>query len=389
VKYVYDYNTTSYFEPDGLTRSISSIIGTALDGIFQGWGEIVLNLASPSFLGFNIDPPDPAPAYGTAAYLGQSFIPLDLDGAGGYETLAFYLRGSDLYGGFDPNTGNPTGGPDGRADALSPKFIMKFLEDSGFFNLISAPSYYDSPPPVVPAYYDPHVPPDTYLEIPEIGKGGTAIHLTGEEVAKLKIGYDFVPVRVAGLSPYVRSDRMIYHWRVNEGPYRVAYGNRIVLPPMFDGKYTIEVQAYDPDLYLDPVPAVLTFTLDRNPPAIHLEEMKVENGVFSGVLLVRDSASSEEEISVSYRMDGGRFKPTPPRSQIVEKVTPGHHTLEVRAVDGSGNVAERTFTFIASEGGKGGLSCSVGGEGSPSFLLIPLLLFLFAYLTGRKSRERL
>jgi hypothetical protein len=382
INIVYDYATATYFDTPGLTRAIAGIIGLLFNGVLQGKLEIALNTASPSFLGVAVDPADP-PAAGSAT-LGTLFVPLDLDGDSTFESLGFYLKMADLYGGFVTTTGDPIAGADGRADAISPKFIMDTLNNLGVWSFVGgAPSAQDlgGPTPVSLNYpADTHFSPDTLWDLPEINRTGSEIELTPEEVRRLGLGEDSVWLNAAGLTPYVSSRRMIFHYRVDGGVYQIGYGGKIRIPPLFDGQHTIEVQAVDPDRYLDPTPAVLRFTLDRFPPMIRFvgdldrlgEKGRVELG-----LELSDAVTPRERIRLAYALDDASFKPLDPeRPYISERVAKGEHILKIRAEDESGNLATRELRFYASA--SSGFGCSLAGSSSSWAGLLALLILISA-----------
>jgi hypothetical protein len=173
---------------------------------------------------------------------------------------------------------------------------------------------------------------------------------------------------------------MIFHYRVDGGVYQIGYGGKIRIPPLFDGQHTIEVQAVDPDRYLDPTPAVLRFTLDRFPPMIRFvgdldrlgEKGRVELG-----LELSDAVTPRERIRLTYALDDAPFKPLDPeKPYISERVAKGEHILKIRAEDEAGNLATRELRFHASA--SSGFGCSLVGSSSSWAGFLALLILISA-----------
>lgn len=359
---VYDYNTAAYFDQPGLQDAIASLVGIALSGIIQGRLQVVTNLASEDLLGFAIDPGVPnsgSLAIWNREFAGQTIEPVDLDGDTVEETLGLFVTFADLNGGFDPQ-GDPIPGSDGYADPLSPKMIMDLLTDLGLFSLGAAPPLGQTQVEV-----EAHTGPDTFWHLGDVAYGAD-VELTREQVEALGLLRGNVLLTATAWNTTGQAPQeMQYHYRIDNGPYVPSVGGFVRVPYLFDGTHTLEVAAIDAKAYLDPTPARLTFTIDREGPRIrYVGETRLlgQGGEVKLGLDVHDLVSAPEELSVQWRIDEGEWQTVRADGVIATEVTPGAHSLQIRATDPSGNVTERSLEFVAEQGGFG---CNSGTGGSP------------------------
>jgi hypothetical protein len=190
-------------------------------------------------------------------------------------------------------------------------------------------------------------------------------------------------IEYEGWHPTVPQDQLTYSWRVDGGfwtPFVPATIARI--PGLLEGTHVFEVKAKDPQGNVEYTPARIVFTVDSVAPRIRVLGDRVQSGTAHFMIDALDSQTLPEAIRVSYRVDGGEWSAYTAYKEIAVDLPPGHHTLEVRALDEAGNEGFSTLTFVVE---KGGFGCTVGGTEQPGLSLLLIILFLPALIRLRRA----
>jgi hypothetical protein len=114
-----------------------------------------------------------------------------------------------------------------------------------------------------------------------------------------------------------------------------------------DGSHTFEVRATDPATNTDPTPASRTFTIDATPPDTNITGGPAAGSTTNDNTPTFTFTSTEAGSTFQCRVDAAAFAAcTTPFTTAA--LSDGSHTVEVRAIDGAGNLdptpASRTFT---------------------------------------------
>ncbi|MBN8232186.1 OmpA family protein [Corallococcus macrosporus] len=114
-----------------------------------------------------------------------------------------------------------------------------------------------------------------------------------------------------------------------------------------DGTYTVQVRAVDTAGNVDPTPATFTWTVDTTAPDTFIRSGPAANDAPNPATF--DLDSDETGVSYACSLDDGPF--TPCSDPALFTVTPGPHTLAVRATDAAGNVdaSPATWSWSATD----------------------------------------
>ncbi|WP_304504116.1 Ig-like domain-containing protein [Corallococcus sp. EGB] len=108
-----------------------------------------------------------------------------------------------------------------------------------------------------------------------------------------------------------------------------------------DGTHTVQVRAVDAAGNVDPTPATFTWTVDTTPPDTFIRSGPVANDAPNPASF--DLDSNETGVTYACSLDDAPF--TPCSDPALFTVTPGAHTLAVRATDAAGNVDPTPATW--------------------------------------------
>jgi hypothetical protein len=130
----------------------------------------------------------------------------------------------------------------------------------------------------------------------------------------------------------------VFQGRVDGGTF-VPVTSPWVLSPLINGDHTVEVFATAPDGSDDPTPASVTFTIqtvtvDTTPPNTTITA-PVTGASVSATPTV--SFFADEPATFEIKIDAGNFTPASSPYAITNPLTPGTHTVQVRAIDLAGN----------------------------------------------------
>ncbi|MFP2898213.1 Ig-like domain-containing protein, partial [Corallococcus sp. 4LFB] len=108
-----------------------------------------------------------------------------------------------------------------------------------------------------------------------------------------------------------------------------------------DGTYTVQVRAVDAAGNVDPTPAAFTWTVDTTAPETFIRSGPIADDAPNPATF--DLDSDETGVTYACSLDDGPF--TPCSDPALFTVTPGPHTLAVRATDAAGNVDDSPATW--------------------------------------------
>ena len=116
-------------------------------------------------------------------------------------------------------------------------------------------------------------------------------------------------------------------------------------PAMSDGPHTVTVRAIDPDGYVDPSPASVSFVKESPPDTVI--DSGPQGNIYNQPTSTFTFHSTKTPATFECRLDGGAF--TPCSSPYTITYPQGTHVFEVRAVDANGvrdpTPAQRVFTY--------------------------------------------
>ena len=118
-------------------------------------------------------------------------------------------------------------------------------------------------------------------------------------------------------------------------------------PNTTDGLHTVSVRAVTPDGYVDPSPAMVSFTVDKTAPVVHITSAPASptNDTTPTITFTVDDPTAAVECQV----DGGARVPcTSPFT--TDPLPEGMHTIKVYATDPVGNVGSDSVTIGISFG---------------------------------------
>jgi len=153
-----------------------------------------------------------------------------------------------------------------------------------------------------------------------------------------------------------------------------------------DGPHTVDVRAYDQAGNRGD--ASVAFGIDTAAPTLALGTPAPGTVITAGSVIVtwsgQDATSGIDHYEV--RIDGGAVVVTDDLSQTFSGLGDGSHTVEIRALDASGNAQEATLTFRVNTN-----VLTWDGPFGPwvllSLILFPLLLLLLLFLLVRRRRR--
>ncbi len=134
---------------------------------------------------------------------------------------------------------------------------------------------------------------------------------------------------------------LTFAWRVDGGPWSdFSYATKITLFSLFEGAHTLEAKAADPAGNIS-APAALAFVVDRTPPQTRVERISRDpaTGAVRATFAGTDNLPAPNQLSFSWRVDGGAWSPFSPGTEAtLTGLTGGTHRFEVRARDAAGNI---------------------------------------------------
>lgn len=392
--YVNEIDQSSYpgrvtaIEPDDLTGSLSSLLALVLAGEYEGNLEVHLNTnpTNISFLGVVIDPvlPGSTGVNGPDAGLGG----LNSDGTGGNDYFGGYFKVADL--GPDPDGAGPLIG-DGYSDALDPQMITDLLTDAGILPEapgLDRPVGYDPFEKYRTGYSGPQkTAPETMVRmINDAGVVfvGDSLELTAAQTRAMGIGPRGGSIYLASDSIDTAPENLIVQYQVDRGLYSLPMRtNRVDLPYQFDGRHTLQIWSSDERGVIDSTPAVIKYIVDTQAPRLKwMSDAIVRADAYRRELSVRDAVSALDAIELSYRVDGGEWAALAGSQELyIDSLSDGSHTIEVLAVDESGNESILSDAIYVAEGQ--GFGCAATGASAASTAsFLGMLLLFFAGYTG-------
>ncbi|MBI2890714.1 MAG: hypothetical protein HYY13_08005 [Nitrospirae bacterium] len=187
-----------------------------------------------------------------------------------------------------------------------------------------------------------------------------------------------------------------YTWRNDEGPWEMISAEPAIhLRPQLEGEHRVEVQAVDTDHNVDPTPAVVSYVVDTQGPAIRVigPQYPSPETVELRVALA-DAVSKEDKIHAEWSLGGGEYSPLASDRLVNIAGLPDQtsHALLVRAFDEAENKSFTQYHFTVSypsHADEGGLSCGcdiVPGSGPLPWGELPPAAAFVGYLLFRRRR---
>ena len=139
-------------------------------------------------------------------------------------------------------------------------------------------------------------------------------------------------------------------WRVDGGIWRGPEPEgRFILGPFLEGKHVVEIAAIDINTGEFTEPARIEFNIDSVPPSIKTNIQDVMPTEFVLVISTYDFQSKDEEILLSWQINGGEWSEWSPRRTFEFSVPEGENIIKIKAKDKNGNISIYSKKFFAVE----------------------------------------